>query len=148
MRNVWSSPICVAAIGELATSRRLAQHIMVLVRERRGTQLEDWIAQVQSTRHCRNSAQPRPGLLLSAGAPVALMRARQRRPIIPPQHGKSARAKEVARFDKRHAQQPGFRGKVTIDLGQNTKVLINVWESPEAAKAGAYADAAQPEHLL
>jgi transposase len=35
--------------GELATSRRLAQRFMILVRERRGTQLEDWIAQVQNT---------------------------------------------------------------------------------------------------
>jgi transposase len=35
--------------SELATSRRLAQRFMVLVRERRGTQLEDWIADVQST---------------------------------------------------------------------------------------------------
>ena len=34
---------------ELATSRRLAQQFMVLVRERRGTQLESWITQVQST---------------------------------------------------------------------------------------------------
>jgi len=35
--------------SELATSRRLAQQFMVLVRERRGTQLEGWIAEVQST---------------------------------------------------------------------------------------------------
>ena len=35
--------------SELATSRRLAQRFMVLVRERRGTHLEDWIADVQST---------------------------------------------------------------------------------------------------
>ena len=35
--------------SELATSRRLAQRFMVLVRERRGTQLEQWIADVQTT---------------------------------------------------------------------------------------------------
>src|SRR5262249_49772962 len=35
--------------SELATSRRLAQQFMVLVRERRGTQLEGWIAHVQNT---------------------------------------------------------------------------------------------------
>ena len=35
--------------GELATSRRLAQRFMVLVRERRGTQLEAWITDVQNT---------------------------------------------------------------------------------------------------
>ena len=35
--------------NELATSRQLAQRFMVLVRERRGTHLEEWIAEVQST---------------------------------------------------------------------------------------------------
>jgi len=35
--------------SELASSRRLAQRFMVLVRERRGTQLEEWIADVQGT---------------------------------------------------------------------------------------------------
>jgi len=35
--------------SELATSRRLAQRFMVLVRERRGTQLDQWIAEVQTT---------------------------------------------------------------------------------------------------
>jgi transposase len=35
--------------SELAASRRLAQRFMVLVRERRGSQLEQWIADVQST---------------------------------------------------------------------------------------------------
>lgn len=35
--------------SELATSRRLAQQFMVLVRERRGAHLQDWIADVQST---------------------------------------------------------------------------------------------------
>jgi transposase len=35
--------------SELAASRRLAQQFMVIVRERRGTQLEQWIADVQST---------------------------------------------------------------------------------------------------
>jgi transposase len=35
--------------SELATSRLLAQRFMVLVRERRGTQLEQWIADVQTT---------------------------------------------------------------------------------------------------
>jgi transposase len=35
--------------SELASSRRLAQRFMVLVRERRGTQLEEWIADVQDT---------------------------------------------------------------------------------------------------
>jgi transposase len=35
--------------SELAISRRLAQQFMVLVRDRRGNQLESWLAEVQST---------------------------------------------------------------------------------------------------
>ncbi len=35
--------------GELGSSRRLAQRFLVLVRERRGTQLDQWIADVQTT---------------------------------------------------------------------------------------------------
>ena len=35
--------------GELAVSRRLAQRFMILVRERRSGQLEQWIADVQAT---------------------------------------------------------------------------------------------------
>jgi hypothetical protein len=43
---------------------------------------------------------------------------------------------QLARFDEMHAQQPGFRGTLTIDVGQNSNVLINLWDSREAAKAG------------
>jgi transposase len=35
--------------SELAVSRRFAQQFMVLARERRGTQLDQWIADVQAT---------------------------------------------------------------------------------------------------
>jgi transposase len=35
--------------GELAVSRRLAQRFMILVRERRATQLDQWITDVQTT---------------------------------------------------------------------------------------------------
>jgi hypothetical protein len=35
--------------GELGSARRLAQQFMVLVRERRGTHLEEWITDVQTT---------------------------------------------------------------------------------------------------
>jgi transposase len=46
--RVLLSDLCRRS-SELATSRRLAQRFMILVRERRGTQLEDWIDDVQST---------------------------------------------------------------------------------------------------
>jgi len=43
---------------------------------------------------------------------------------------------EMAKFDELHAEQPGFRGTITIDVGQNSHVLINLWDSREAAQAG------------
>jgi hypothetical protein len=42
---------------------------------------------------------------------------------------------QLAKFDELHAQQPGFRGTITIDVGNNSKVLINLWDSREAAQA-------------
>jgi hypothetical protein len=56
--------------------------------------------------------------------------------------------KEMAKFDELHARQPGFRGTITIDVGQNTKVLINVWDSREAAKAGLTQIGPLVEHLV
>jgi hypothetical protein len=43
---------------------------------------------------------------------------------------------QLAKFDELHAQQPGFRGTITVDVGDTSKVLINLWDSREAAKAG------------
>jgi hypothetical protein len=43
---------------------------------------------------------------------------------------------QLAKFDELHAQQPGLRGTITIHVGHNSKVLINLWDSREAAQAG------------
>jgi hypothetical protein len=56
--------------------------------------------------------------------------------------------KEMARFNELHARQPGFRGTITIDVGQNTTVLINVWDSREAAQAGLTQLGPVVEHLV
>jgi hypothetical protein len=55
---------------------------------------------------------------------------------------------QLAKFDELHAQQPGFRGTITIDVGNNSKVLINLWDSREAARAGLTQMRPVAENLL
>jgi hypothetical protein len=43
---------------------------------------------------------------------------------------------QVAKFDAVHARQPGFRGTISIDVGDSQVVVINLWDSREAARAG------------
>jgi heme-degrading monooxygenase HmoA len=51
--------------------------------------------------------------------------------------GKLAQGQQqLAEFDAVHARQDGFRGTVSIDVGDNQVVVINFWDSREAAKAG------------
>jgi heme-degrading monooxygenase HmoA len=51
--------------------------------------------------------------------------------------GKLADApQQLAKFDAEHARQPGFRGTISIDVGDSQVVVVNLWESREAAKAG------------
>jgi hypothetical protein len=39
-------------------------------------------------------------------------------------------------FDRLHAQQPGFRGHLSIDAGDGSTIVVNVWESEAHALAG------------
>jgi heme-degrading monooxygenase HmoA len=43
---------------------------------------------------------------------------------------------QLAEFDAAHARQHGFRGTISIDVGDSQVVVINLWDSREAAKAG------------
>jgi hypothetical protein len=43
---------------------------------------------------------------------------------------------QLARFDEIHAQQHGFVGTLTIDVGQDSRVVINLWDSQASARAG------------
>lgn len=55
---------------------------------------------------------------------------------------------QLAKFDELHAQQLGFRGTITIDVGDTSKVLINLWDSREAARAGLTQMRPVAENLL
>ncbi len=43
---------------------------------------------------------------------------------------------QLDEFDEIHARQPGFRGTISIDCGNDSVVVLNLWESEEQAKAG------------
>jgi len=50
--------------------------------------------------------------------------------------GKLAGGQEQLReFNRRHAQQPGFRGSLNVDIGDGQSVIINLWEDRESAEA-------------
>lgn len=38
-------------------------------------------------------------------------------------------------FDRLHAGQPGFAGAVVVDLDQGRRFALNLWDSPERARA-------------
>ena len=42
----------------------------------------------------------------------------------------------LTEFDEIHARQPGFRGTISIDCGDDSVVVMNLWESEEHARAG------------
>jgi hypothetical protein len=50
--------------------------------------------------------------------------------------------KQMAEFQRQHATQPGYRGSLTIDLGNGRRVAVNLWETE--AQAGAAREALIP----
>ena len=34
---------------------------------------------------------------------------------------------QLGGFNKLHAQQPGFRGSVTVDIGEGRSIVLNFW---------------------
>ena len=50
--------------------------------------------------------------------------------------GKLAGGQEQLReFNRRHAQQPGFRGSLSVDIGDGQSIIINLWGDRESAEA-------------
>lgn len=45
-------------------------------------------------------------------------------------------AAQLEEFDRLHAEQPGFVGSLVVDLDAGRRVVVNLWESEERAKAG------------
>jgi hypothetical protein len=47
-----------------------------------------------------------------------------------------AEAQEQLReFNRRHAEQPGFQGSLSVDIGNDQCVIINLWRNWECAEA-------------
>ncbi len=42
---------------------------------------------------------------------------------------------QIQEFDAIHAAQPGYRGNLVVDAGEGRMVVVNLWQSEEAAKA-------------
>ena len=43
---------------------------------------------------------------------------------------------QLDEFDEIHARQAGFRGTISIDCGDDSVVVLNLWQTEEHAKAG------------
>ncbi len=50
--------------------------------------------------------------------------------------GKLARGQEQLReFNRRHARQPGFRGSLSVDIGEGRSIVVNLWDDRQSAEA-------------
>lgn len=43
---------------------------------------------------------------------------------------------QLDEFDAIHARQPGFLGTITVDCGDESVAVLNLWESEDHARAG------------
>jgi hypothetical protein len=50
--------------------------------------------------------------------------------------GKLARGQvQLREFNKLHAQQPGFRGSLSVDIGEGRSIIVNLWDDKRSAEA-------------
>jgi hypothetical protein len=40
---------------------------------------------------------------------------------------------QLAEFQVLHSQQPGYRGSLTVDIGNGRHIIVNLWEGEEYA---------------
>jgi hypothetical protein len=63
--------------------------------------------------------------------------------------GKLAQAgPALAEFQALHAAQPGYAGSVDIDTGHGQRIIINLWQSQQDARAGMTVLVSHVERLL
>ncbi|HEX8969789.1 MAG TPA: hypothetical protein VF937_18040 [Chloroflexota bacterium] len=48
----------------------------------------------------------------------------------------SQHRQQLDEFDALHARQPGFRGTISIQAGDGSVLVLNLWESKASAEAG------------
>jgi hypothetical protein len=44
-------------------------------------------------------------------------------------------APEVQAFNRLHASQPGYAGSLSVELGENRRLVVNLWQSERDATA-------------
>ena len=50
--------------------------------------------------------------------------------------GKLAQGQEQLReFNRRHAQQAGFHGSLSVDIGEGRSIVVNLWDDRQSAEA-------------
>jgi hypothetical protein len=48
----------------------------------------------------------------------------------------AAAAPALGEFQALHAAQPGYAGGIDIDIGQGQRIIVNLWQSEQDARAG------------
>ena len=61
---------------------------------------------------------------------------------------KAGASKQVEEFARIRAQQPGYRGVVTVDTGGGRTLTIALWETEEQSRAGSAKIAPEAERLM
>ena len=54
----------------------------------------------------------------------------------------------LAEFQALHAAQPGYAGSIDVDTGQGQRIIINLWQTQQDARAGMTALIPHVERLL
>ncbi len=55
---------------------------------------------------------------------------------------------QLAEFQALHARQPGYRGTIVIDAGNDRSLVVNLWETAEHAEAARQALLPDVQRLL
>jgi hypothetical protein len=63
--------------------------------------------------------------------------------------GKLAQAgPALAEFQALHAAQPGYAGSIEVDTGQGQRIIVNLWQTQQDARAGMTVLVPHVERLL
>ena len=63
--------------------------------------------------------------------------------------GKLAQAgPALAEFQALHAAQPGYAGSIDVDTGQGQRIIVNLWQTQQDARAGMTALIPHVQRLL
>lgn len=54
----------------------------------------------------------------------------------------------LAEFQQLHAAQPGYAGSIDIDAGDGQRVIVNLWQTEQDARAGMTMLVPHLQHLL